>query len=437
MTKVVVIGAGAMGLAAAYHVAKLGHEVDVLEAAPEAGGMAAHFDLAGLSIERYYHFVCKADAPTFELMDELGIGDRMRWVETSMGYYIDGALHPWGDPLSLLRFPKLSLIEKLRYAAMMFTSVKRSDWSRLDQISGKEWITRWCGAEVYDRLWAPLFELKFHEFADDVSAAWLWTRIRRIGTSRRSAFQEELGYIAGGTETLVQALVNAICKSGGAIHLATPATRVIVENGRVAGVAAGDRVFPAEAVISTAPTPFVSRLAPDLPAADIARYEAIRNLGVVCVAYRLRRSVSRNFWINISDSRFEIPGVVEFSNLRKVDGAVIYIPYYMPPSHPKFSRDDDYFRKEGMDYLKLLNPNIVDADLIAFNVSRLRHAQPVCTPGFGARLPPVETAIKGLQIADTCFYYPEDRAISDSVRLGKIMAQRIGARYVRDAASRA
>ena len=54
--------------------------------------MAAHFDFGGLSIERYYHFVCKADQPTFDAAAELGLGDTMRWVPTSMGYYIDGAL---------------------------------------------------------------------------------------------------------------------------------------------------------------------------------------------------------------------------------------------------------------------------------------------------------------------------------------------------------
>jgi len=48
-----VIGAGAMGLAAAYHAAQAGMVVEVLEAGPDAGGMAAHFDLDGLSIERF------------------------------------------------------------------------------------------------------------------------------------------------------------------------------------------------------------------------------------------------------------------------------------------------------------------------------------------------------------------------------------------------
>lgn len=425
MARVVVIGAGAMGLATGYYALKRGHQVTVLEAAPEAGGMAAHFDLGGLSIERFYHFVCKADRPTFELLGELGLGERMRWVATSMGYYIDGRLEPWGDPLSLLRLPKLSLVDKMRYGAMMGAAVRRRDAKSLEQVSAKDWITRWCGARVYERLWAPLFKLKFYEYADNISAAWIWTRIKRVGTSRRSMFQEELGYIDGGSETLIRALVDAIRRRGGEVRLATPASRVAVEAGRVTGVVAGTETFPADAVISTVPTPLVERLVPDLPAADLARYRAILNIGVVCVVFRLKRSVSPHFWINISDGRFEIPGIVEFSNLRPTGDTVIYIPYYMPVTHPKFARDDAFFRAEAFGYLKLINPELGEGDVLACHIGRLRHAQPVCSPGFAAMLPPIETAIAGLQIADTCFYYPEDRGIAESVRLGKAMAERI------------
>src|SRR3954449_13196751 len=114
MTRLIVIGSGAMGLAAAYHALKAGHEVQVLEAAPEPGGMAAHFDFDGLSIERFYHFVCKSDAATFALLDELGLGDRMRWRTTSMGYFIDGKLHEWGNPLALLKFSAVSPLSRLR-----------------------------------------------------------------------------------------------------------------------------------------------------------------------------------------------------------------------------------------------------------------------------------------------------------------------------------
>src|ERR1700761_1871696 len=103
--RIVVLGSGAMGLAAAYEAVRSGHEVTVLEADTQAGGMAAHFDFGGLSIERYYHFICKTDYPTFELLRDLGIADKLRWRETSMGLYTGGKLHAWGNPLALLRFP--------------------------------------------------------------------------------------------------------------------------------------------------------------------------------------------------------------------------------------------------------------------------------------------------------------------------------------------
>jgi hypothetical protein len=37
----------------------------------------------------------------------------------------------------------------------------------------------------------------------------------------------------------------------------------------------------------------------------------------------------------------------------------------------------------------------------------------------------VQTAISGLQAADTCFYYPEDRGIAESIRIGRQMAEAV------------
>ena len=416
-----------MGLAAAYRALTLGHEVTLLEAAPEPGGMAAHFDLAGLSIERYYHFVCKADEPTFELMRELGIGDKMRWRETSMAYFVDGRLHRWGDPIALMRFPHLSLAEKVRYGALMFVSTRRNGWPSLETQSAKQWIERWCGAHVYDTLWRPLFDLKFYEYADNISAAWIWTRIRRVGRSRRSLMQEELGYIEGGSQTLVDALMEAIAARGGVVRLACAATRVGVEAGRVAKVDASGETFPCDAVISTVPTPFVGKLAPDLPDAWRAAYDGILNIGVTCVVLKLRRSVTPHFWVNVVDPHLPFPGIIEFSNLRPIGSGetVVYVPYYMPVSNPLWARPNEVFVAEAMAGVSRINPAIGMSDLIASHVGRLKHAQPVCPPGFLAQIPPVQTPIQGLQIADTCFYYPEDRGIAESVRLGQAMARAV------------
>jgi protoporphyrinogen oxidase len=427
MARIVVLGAGVMGLAAAYRALKLGHEVTVLEAAPEAGGMAAHFDLSGLSIERYYHFICKSDDPTFALLDELGLRDALRWRGTSMAYFMKGALHRWGDPVSLLRFPHLSLMEKLRYGALMFISTRRNSWPALEHTSARDWIERWCGTRVYKTLWKSLFDLKFFEFADPISASWIWTRVRRIGRSRRSLFQEELGYLQGGSETLVAALVAAIERLGGEIRLGVPARRVVVEGGRARGVLTDAGEIGADAVISTVPTPLVPRLVPDLPQDSIAAYQAIANIGVTCVVLKLKRSVTPHFWVNAVDPDLLLPGIIEFSNLRVIDSGetVVYAPFYMPVTQARWSQPDEFFVEQAMACVRKLNPALGPEDLIASAVGRLTHAQPICPPGFAASLPPVKTPIAGLQIADTCFYYPEDRGVAESVRLGQDMARAV------------
>lgn len=420
-----VVGAGAMGLAAAYHAAKAGHRVTVFENDRVAGGMAAHFDFSGVSIERFYHFVCKADRPTFELMAELGIADLMRWVPTSMGYFSDGNLCKWGDPFALLAFPGLNLVDKIRYGLLAFTSTKRSNWKHLDTLTADRWIKAWVGERAYDKLWRRLFELKFFEHAGNISAAWIWTRLKRVGTSRRNLLQEELGYIEGGSEALVKALVEAIVRHGGEMRLGVPVKEITATNGRVTGVRTPEGEYPADHVICTVPTPYVSRLAPSLPDDWKQRYDSIPNIAVVCVMFRLRRSVTRHFWLNISDKRIDIPGIIEFSNLRQLPDTMVYVPYYMPQSHPKFGNDDAFFVDEVFRYLQMINPAIDRGDIVATQVGRLRHAQPICAPGFLESLPDVVTPVAGLQIADTCYYYPEDRGIAESVRMGKIMAGRV------------
>jgi protoporphyrinogen oxidase len=426
MSRIVVLGAGPMGLAAAQRAVTLGHDVDVVEADSKVGGMAAHFDFSGTSIERFYHFVCKSDTPTFALMEELGIAGKMRWVDTSMAYYSHGKVHKWGDPVSLLMYPHLTLVEKFRTGLQMFLTTKARNFDGIEHLTSRQWIESGSGKSVYDKLWRRLQELKFYEYADQVSASWIATRIKRIGNSRRSIFQEQLGYIDGGSETLVEAVADDIRRKGGRIQLKTPAERVVVDNGHVTAVLAGGRRYQADAVISTVPIPLVNNLIPDLPQSWKDKYDAIRNIGVVCLLFKLRKSVTPHFWLNIIADDIDIPGIIEFSNLRPVSDTIVYVPYYMPVTQPKWAWKDQQFIDEAFGYVKRINPQIGEDDVLDARVGRLRHAQPICEPNFRDKLPPVQTPIKGLQIADTCYYYPEDRGVAESVRLGRRMAEDSG-----------
>jgi protoporphyrinogen oxidase len=324
-----------------------------------------------------------------------------------------------------LSIPKVSLITKLRYGLFVLVCSRKKTWPQLETKSAKEWITAWCGKEGYKRFWETLLQYKFYEYADSISAAWIWTRIKRVGSSRKSIMQEELGYLEGGSKTLIDELVAAIQAKGGRIHLGSAAQQIVVENDGVAGVQTKAATFAADHVISTIPMPNIPRLLPDLPEAWRARYEALKTIGICCVVFKLRRSVSPHFWINLGQTDHEIPGVIEFSNLRDVGTVIVYVPYYMPITNRKFSWTDDELIRDAFGCLVELNPDLVPEDLIDARVARLRDAQPICDVGFATKIPPVQTEIRGLQIADTCFYYPEDRGIAESVRLGREMARAI------------
>ncbi len=421
--KIAVLGAGPMGLAVAYQLARDGYRPVVFEADDRVGGMTACFDFNGLAIERYYHFHCTSDHAFLQVLDELGIADRMHWVETKMGYWYQRRLQPWGNPLALLKFRGLSLTAKFRYGLHAFLSTRRTDWKPLDTVEATGWIRRWVGAEAWEVLWRRLFDYKFYDYADNLSAAWIWSRIRRIGRSRYDLFREKLGYLDGGSTTLLTALRDDIERHGGEIRLQSPVRRVHIEHGRVTGVETAAGVEAFDKVISTIPLPYVPRVMPDLPDEVLQKLGALKNIAVVCVIAKLAKPLTENFWLNVNDPEMDIPGLVEYSNLRPLDHAIVYVPFYMPGEHPKYQESDQAFIDKVRRYLKTINPALSDADFIDIRASRYRHAQPICPPGYLDSLPPVALPVQGLWVADTSYYYPEDRGISESIGFGRQMAR--------------
>ena len=425
-----------MGLAVAGALCKRGASVEVFDADDRLGGMSAHFDFDGTRVERYYHFVCGPDLTTIDYLRELGLEDRLRWVDTRMGFYLNGTLHDWGTPQAMWRFPGLSLWQKLRYGFHVLRAKRITDWRPYDGFTSTEWLTRWIGPKAYDVMWRSLFRYKFYEHENSLSAAWLGTRIKRIALSRSSIFQERLGYLEGGSEMLLDALARQVEALGGAVRLSAPVEAVLTEGAgaaqRVCGVRVGGQELPFDAVVSTAPLPYLPGLVPDLPADERAKIEAIVNVAVVCVILKLKRPFTLNFWLNINDPRLEIPGLIEYTNLNPLDGSsIVYAPFYMPQTHPKYGQSTEAFVEETLACMQSIRPDFDRADVVAATASRYRYAQTVCSPGFFEALPPMKSGLSGFFMADTSYYYPEDRSISESLRTGELLARTVAESLMR------
>jgi protoporphyrinogen oxidase len=424
--KIAVLGAGPMGLAVAYQLVKDGYSPVVFEADDRVGGMAATFDFGGLDIERYYHFHCTSDDAFFDVLNELGLDSKMQWTATKMGYWYKNQLQSWGNPFALLGFKGLGIIPKVRYGLHAFLSTKRSkeDWKDLDHKEATSWIKNWVGEKAFEALWRNLFELKFYDYANNLSAAWIWSRIRRIGQSRYSLFKEKLGYLDGGSNTLLKGMKDYIEANGGEFKLSEPVLKVSIQDNKVTGVKTKHSDYQFDTVISTVPLPYVSHMIPDLPEEIRNKYSAVKNIAVVCIIVKLKRQVTENFWLNVNDPDMDIPGIVEYTNLRPMgNDHIVYIPYYIPGDHSLYQEPDELFIAKVKKYIKRINPLIVDTDFVEIHASRYRYAQPICQPGFLDQLPPAKLPVCGLWIADTSYYYPEDRGIAESIQFGRDMAR--------------
>lgn len=432
MRRIAVLGAGPAGLACARRLlmerdsgGAPRYEVTLFEADDRPGGMSAHFDFDGLDIERFYHFICTPDAALLALLAELGLEDQVLWRRGTMGQFHRGGLHEWGHPLALLRFPHLSLLSKLRYALHTWLAIHWERWPGLDDEDAMPWVRRWVGEEAFEVLWRPLFDLKFFEFAQPLSAAWIRARIQRLGRSRRNLFEERLGVLRGGSRVLIERLVEDIEARGGRLALSSPANEIVIEGDQVVGVRSGGEMEAFDAVASTMPIPNLVAAVPDMPDALRDRYARLDNIGAICVLFKLARPLTRYFWLNTNDPEIPVPGVIEYSNLQPLDETVVYVPYYLPQQHPRFQASDDELVETSYQVLERICPDLARSDVLATRVARLRYAQPICPPGFPEMLPPIESAVAGLFAADTSWYYPADRSISESVALGDRIARAV------------
>lgn len=424
--RVAIIGAGPMGLTAAFYLAKAGHMVTIFEADDRPGGMSASFDFDGTLIERYYHFINLPDQELFRLLDELGMTGELRWQSTRMGFFrrdSDGEYrnHRWGNPLALLKFSDVSLFTRLRYGFHAFACAHIRDLDPLDALSAADWFVRWEGKRGYDTFWRFLFEKKFFSLADPLSAAWIASRIRRVARSRKSLMEERLGYLEGGSASLVERLVAEVEKRGGALRLSLPVRHIasLSEAQIAVETDLGTELF--DRVISTVPLPYLTEMLRDLPEDYLRRLRQINNVGCACALFRLGKPLTENFWLNVDVPEWDIPGVIEYSNLRPMKAAYVYIPFYMPQDHPNWSKTDEELLNMGRAYLRDINHDAAASEQNAV-LFRYEYAQPVCTPGFRHLLPGYETGLPNLYAADTTHSFPEDRSINESVRIGRELA---------------
>ena len=434
--KVGIIGGGALGLAAAYDLLKRGHQAVVYERAPVLGGQASTFDVGGGRLERGYHHWFRSDTDVVELVHEIGLGHRIAWIESKVGFFHDGTIYPFTTPMDLLRFKPLSLVDRIRLGLVTFCLQRQKYWPRKwEGITAEAWIKRYAGQRIYDVVWGPLLRGKFGVRAGEVGMVWLWGKIYlRVSSRKGAAGRETLGYPMGSFGEVFEVLADKIRESGGEIHYPVVVNRVVVENGRATGLKVQFPDGPEEshdfdAILSTTPSYLFPNLVPELSEEYKAMMSSVTYQAAILIVLVLDRPLTWAYWLNIADRSLPFVGVIEHTNY--IDKShyggnhIVYISNYIGQENEMYQMSPDDLWQRYLPALQKINPAFDESWVKERHYHRENAAQPIIGVNYSSRIPPHETGIEGLWLANTTQIYPEDRGTNYSVKLGREIARRI------------
>ncbi|MDF1512288.1 MAG: NAD(P)/FAD-dependent oxidoreductase [Anaerolineae bacterium] len=447
MTEIGIIGAGVTGLTAAYDLLSRGHQVTLFEARPYVGGLASGFkdETWEWPLERFYHHIFASDRDIIQLVQELGISDRLFFPSPITSIYKDGKLYPinkplFGSQLEKLPFgPKLSNLADLFSTALQvlaFKPIPLTDrfrvgfisaylrynprWEPLEQVTAHQWLSRAVGDRAYQAFWQPMLEGKFGDYYPDVNMAWFWARL--------AARTPKLGYFQGGFQGFLDALADKVASLGGQIHLNSHVRGVHPEtDGRICLELREER-HCFDRVLATCSPHMLKARAPALPSTYTSNLDQLKSMGAVVLILALHKPVMPpHYWINIPKKEgFPFLAYVEHTNY--IDKAhyggdtIVYCGDYVRPDHPHFDLSAEALLDKFVPGIQQLNPD--------FDVSWIRkywkfseiYAQPVPFVGHSKVILPFETPVPSLYLANMSQVYPWDRGTNYAVELGRRVA---------------
>lgn len=415
--KVLIVGAGATGLAAAYELQK--HDVDVVivEKASELGGLAGSFSVQDEPLERFYHHLFASDKAAIELIQEIGLGEKLKFYPSNNAIYYEGKVYPFSTPKDMLTFAPVGIIGRLRFAATSAYLKFTMSWKPLEKQLALDWLNKWAGKQVTTIIWEPLIRGKFGDRAKDIVMSWLWARVHY------RTFK--LGYMDGGFEQVYEVLAEKIKQDGGSLIMGQGIESLkSTDKGVVAKLENGKEIVADEALVTVAEPLFAKMTG---TAFDASKSHG--HLGATCFVLELDKSLIPYYWLNINDGSFPFLAVVEHSRMVGADRYngkhIVYVGNYVPHDDWRFTTDPKELLEKYIPYLQQLNPDFDKSWITDWHFSKAPFTQPIVTREYGSQIRPNKTELPHIWLANMAQIYPQDRGQNYAFAMGKKVAKEI------------
>ena len=422
-----VVGGGVMGLKIARDLIERGQDVTIAEAAPEFGGLTSGWKIGEISWDRYYHVTLLSDSKLREQLQELGLEQEIDWVETKTGFYSDGKLLSMSNTAEFLRFPPLSLLERLRLGGTIFYASKIKNWRRLEKLSVEKWLRRWSGNGAFEKVWLPLLKAKLGEAYKQTSAAFIWAHTARMYKARRSGAKKEMfGYVPGGYPRILNEWTSRLENQGVRLLANHPVHSIRQDDTKLGlEVDFGEgRVKSFDNVVSTIASPLIAKSCEQLTNEEKSKLSEIRYLGVVCASMLLEKPISPYYVTNITDTWVPLTAVIEMSTIVNSETQLggkhlIYLPKYLPDDHEGLHESDEDYKEKCLTTLEKMYDHFSRDHVIDFKIARTRYVAALATIDYSTKLPPIVTSVPGYYALNSAHILEGNLNVNETITLGE------------------
>ena len=331
---VAVLGGGVAGLSAAWKLAEEGVKVNLYEAAPVLGGMAASIRRDGYIWDFGPHrFHSKNPAIIKTVEDLLGDDLRGRRLKTRVNFmdrYFD---YPLSASNLLTNLPKsVAAMSFLDFAAM---KVRQRFRPAIDD-SFESWVVNRFGRRLYDIYFGPYTKKVWGRDPSELSASWaaqrvavvdLWDLLVRMLHLRRgdngfhhSEFKNDFWYPRNGVGQIAEAIADRAREHGARLKTGARISGVEHKDGRIVAIhyeRDGETfIEPCDAVVSSLPLPLLVRLlTPGAPADVLESASSLDYRAMIfCFVEIDKPKVSDDHWTYFPDERIIFNRISEMRN---------------------------------------------------------------------------------------------------------------------------
>jgi protoporphyrinogen oxidase len=422
--RIAIIGAGFGGMAAAYDLKKAGHEITIYESADYVGGLASGFKEPHWDwfVEKFYHHWFQSDSSMLGLIEELGLKEKVIFPRPYTVLLHDGKWYPFDSIIHALLFPGLGFgLDKIRFGFVGLYLRLTNNWRALEKVTSDEWMRKYAGKHVYEKMWKPLLVGKFGPFYKDVNMAWMWARLKARTT--------RLGTFEGGFQNFADLFADRLRKMGVEIRLGAKVESIKREQDKLSVRSDGKSELFDEVLVTTSPN-LMAKLSPDLPESYLKGLLELKSMGAVVMVLSLKHQLSQQgyYWFNLpKEAGYPMLALVEHTNFVSKDhfggDHIVYAGDYLEVGHEYFSMSDEELLERFTPAFKKFNPSFEREWVKKVWVNKTNYAQPVPLVNHSKNIPAIQTPIEGLYFASMSQVYPWDRGTNFAVEIGRRAAR--------------